>query len=792
MSIRHVFVAVSLFLTFSSVCHSQEAYQWGNVAIGGGGFVSAIITSKSEKDLIYARTDVGGAYRWNATSQQWIPLLDWVGEHQRGYLGVESLAIDPQAPNKLYMLVGISYFDGGQTAILRSDNYGETFSVVDVTGQFKAHGNGMGRQAGEKLVVDPNNNAVLFTGTRWNGLFKSTDFGQSWAHVDSLNVTTTPNENGISFVTVDGSRVADGASQTLFVGVSRTGENFYRSDDGGASFTAVAGGPSNLMPHRAVLASDGDLYITYGNGAGPHGHWVLDEPMDQGAVWKYNAESGQWSNVTPAGYTRAFGGISVDPQDPKRLVLSTINAYMAQGDAWGDRFFLSTDGGDSWTDLYVDLGFEKDNAGVSWLAGHSIHWAGSIEFDPFDSSTVWVTSGNGVFRTTDISASPVTWRFTVAGLEETVPLDLVSVVGGPLISVIGDYDGFRHPSSDSITDYAPIHNPQMGTTEGLAVAAQNPNKVVRVGNLMYYSLDGGVTWTQTAKVHGVKGRVALSADGAVIVHAPADSTATYRSTDNGTDWSAVTGLQVTGAHPVADPVNKNKFYAYNPATGSMLASTDGGASFSTVGTLASGGSKRIVAVPDREGEIWVPLRENGLARSTDSGTTFTSVADITYGGAVGFGKPAPDAEFPTVFLWGTVDGVRGVYRSTDEGASWIRINDDLHEYGGPGNGSFVVGDMNIFGRVYMSTAGRGLVYGEPVVSGEPGSSSSSASSSSSDPTSSSSSSSVASSSSSVSSSATSSSSASSGGGGALSPYVLLLLLIFTRIFWRPSGARKRP
>ena len=38
--------------------------------------------------------------------------------------------------------------------------------------------------------------------------------------------------------------------------------------------------------------------------------------------------------------------------------------------------------------------------------------------------------------------------------------------------------------------------------------------------------------------------------------------------------------------------------------------------------------------------------------------------------------------------------------------------DDANEYGGPGNGQFVQGDMNVFGRVYMSTVGRGLVYGE--------------------------------------------------------------------------------
>jgi xyloglucan-specific exo-beta-1,4-glucanase len=57
--------------------------------------------------------------------------------------------------------------------------------------------------------------------------------------------------------------------------------------------------------------------------------------------------------------------------------------------------------------------------------------------------------------------------------------------------------------------------------------------------------------------------------------------------------------------------------------------------------------------------------------------------------------------------------VRGVYRSTDAGQSWTRINDNAHQFGGPGNGHFVAGDMNTFGVVYMSTAGRGIVVGRP-------------------------------------------------------------------------------
>jgi large repetitive protein len=58
--------------------------------------------------------------------------------------------------------------------------------------------------------------------------------------------------------------------------------------------------------------------------------------------------------------------------------------------------------------------------------------------------------------------------------------------------------------------------------------------------------------------------------------------------------------------------------------------------------------------------------------------------------------------------------VTGIFSSTDKGATWTRVNDDAHQYGGPGNGQFVQGDMNTYGRVYMSTAGRGIAYGSTI------------------------------------------------------------------------------
>jgi xyloglucan-specific exo-beta-1,4-glucanase len=685
-----------------------ENYRWDAVAMGGGGLVSGLVTSKTERNVVFARTDVGGAYRWDAQAGRWQPMTDWIAESELGLLGVESLAVDPRNAANVYMLAGTSYFNNGKTAILRSSDYGKTFSTVDVSAQFKAHGNGMGRQTGEKLQVDPGDSNVLYAGTRRNGLFRSTDAGKTWGKVAGFDVTSTPNDNGISFVLLDPASSEGGRAQRMFVGVSRLGSagpNLYFSYDGGDSFIPVEGGPSGLMPHRAVMSPEGMLYITYANGAGPHP--ANGEAMDQGQVWEYDAVGGNWTNITPAGMTRPFGGISMDPADPKRLVLSTINNwYLQHGSAYGDRIFTSRNAGRSWQDV-IARGFAMDTKGANWIGAQSIHWAGAVEFDPFDSRSVWVTSGNGLFKTADIDAPTATWAFDVAGLEETVPLNLVSVPGGPLVSTIGDYDGFIQ---NDPAQYGAQHAPGMGSTSGLAVASLDSRYMARAGSSLYYSANGGASWTKTATSKGSSGQLALSADGQVLLHSPSGSNSTWRSTDFGTSWSAATGLSVTNARPLADPVNPLKFYVYDNVNGRMLVSTDGGASFNPAGVVAAGGAPLIRAVHGSEGHLWACLA-NGLVYSTDSGASFTRVGNVSACAAVGLGKAAPAANYATLYMWGTVGGKRGLLRSTDKGLTWVRVNDDAHEYGGPGNGQFVAGDMNTFGTVYMGTVGRGIVYG---------------------------------------------------------------------------------
>jgi len=693
---------LSIFIFFQT---SLADSTFGSMAIGGGGFVTGIIPSTSEKGLMYARTDVGGAYRRDSLSDKWIPLLDWASTSQTGYMGVEAIALDPNNTDNVYMLVGTSYFNSGTTAILRSSDRGNTFDITNVTSQFTAHGNGMGRQTGEKLVVDPNLGTTLFCGTRSKGLFKSTNSGLTWTRLAGLNVTTTTNGNGISFVVIAPTSSTSGtATSTIFVGVTRFGSSMFRSNDGGTIFDTIPNAPALYAPQRAVLAGR-NLIVTYGNGVGPYGD-ATNGWMDTGQIWKFNLDSGLWTNITPSTCTRAYSGISVDPNNANRLIASTVNTYWSQGNAYGDQFFITTNGGASWTNL-VTRGYQLQANGVTWMStSQSIHWAGCLIFNPFNTKQAFVTSGNGLFKTDNIDATPCIWKFDVKGLEETVAMSLVSIPGGPVLSVIGDYDGFRSVKPDA---YAPIHAPTMGTTSGLAYAGSSLGKVVRIGGSMYYSNDTAKTWIKAATLKGSQGSASISADGRVLLHTPADSAKVYRTFNNGTTWAAVTGIDFSTV-TVADPVNPSAFYAYNRSTGYTYASADTGKTFSRAGATTAWGSNLERCVPGYEGYLWIPLYTSGLVRSINGGKTFTKLTSVLEASAVGVGKAAPGKIYPTLYIWGKVGLITGVFRSIDEGLTWIRINDDAHEWGGTGNGNFVVGDMNVFGRVYMSTVGRGIVY----------------------------------------------------------------------------------
>ena len=70
------------------------------------------------------------------------------------------------------------------------------------------------------------------------------------------------------------------------------------------------------------------------------------------------------------------------------------------------------------------------------------------------------------------------------------------------------------------------------------------------------------------------------------------------------------------------------------------------------------------------------------------------------------GAPQPGTTVLTLFLAGEIAGQNGLYRSTNGGASWIRVDDAANEYG---YWNIVQGDPRVFARVCIGTEGRGII-----------------------------------------------------------------------------------
>jgi hypothetical protein len=715
-------------------------YLWKNVNITAGGFVSGIVFSPAQRDVVYARTDIGGAYRFNPAAGRWVPLLDWVTRANANWTGVESIAVDPTDANKVYVAGG-TYVTSGNGVIMRSSDQGRTFSVAMTT--IPMGGNNDGRSVGERLAVDPNQPSTLYFGSRTMGLWKSTDGAATWARLQSFpGAATTPNGVGVAFVVFDPRSCGANGATDVYVGLGASGTSLYASSDGGATWTAVAGQPTALLPSHAAVSATGNLFVTYGGGSGSNG----DGPnnVTTGAVWRLDVRTGTWTDVTPVAPVGAasfgYAGVSLDGSAPDTLVVSTLDRW-----SLGDEIFRSTDAGAHWTGLGVAQA-PHDVSAAPWVTFHDpspnfTGWMADVEIDPFDSSRILHVTGQGIWASDDLDAvdvgMPMHWDFRSQGIEETAVLDLASPPAGPpLWSAVGDIGGFRHDDLDVTPPDGMSKNPVFTNTDSLDFGELAPAVVARVGRINTtvngtttstptgaLSTDGGATWapfaTMPAAAAGSSaGSIAVSADGTTLVwDIPANTRATPAvaggpsySRDGGATWHAGTGLGAI--RPVfADRVNAMKFYAFDAANGRFYVSTDGAATFAATAAtgLPKGSAGRPRALPGVEGDVWL-VTPTGLLHSVDAGASFDPLSSASAAVSLGFGKAPPGKTTPAFYLIGTVSQQPGLYRSDDAGATWTSIDDAQHLWATAG---MIIGDPRVYGRAYVGTNGRGVLYGAP-------------------------------------------------------------------------------
>jgi xyloglucan-specific exo-beta-1,4-glucanase len=720
----------------------SAAVTWRSVKWGSGGYVDGMIYHPTTPNLLYARTDVGGAYRWDQATSQWVPITDGLGfsAMEGAFHGIESIALDPTNDQLVYMVAG----DTQRNARLYiSSNRGDSWTWVTLP--FIA-GADTGRAIGERLKLDPANPSTMFYGSTKAGLWKSADSGRSWTQVTGLaSYTATKSMVGVEQIIFDNATVGGGQTTlNMWVAIASDYANaagltstFYRSSDGGASWTpaALPAPVAGYFIPQVARGSDGMYYVVFNKNPGPGGG-------GPGYLYKYSGSNGGVWTLLSTTTTGGYGGVSVHGSG------ATTRIVLAVTDTWGDFagqkiVQLSDDAGSTWREIASQMPHTPAGEGY-W------GWNDYIEIDPNNRDHIV----DGVWETRNASSATPNWKQIVDGMEETATLAVVTPPAGATYKLIvsaGDIGPWVQ------TDLAtmPTKGPKTGWSNGNSadMSWTDPQYIALTGKTHwndtgygYWSGDGGATWAQFATLPpGAATKTHESSNIAVTkrnnaIWAPPDTVPSY-TTNNGASWTATNlpALPETPGFPrayrlAADRKNPNKVYAYDSGGaayahpgGRVYVSTDGGHHF----TLSQGSVSAnlradayfvtsMVVNPNVEGDIWLS-DGNAVYHSVDSGATWTKLntfashytgtnwwADTQGVSALTLGKAAAGAPYSAaVYVSGVINGQWAVWMSDNAGSTWTRFNDDAHQFGGVYR---LAGDWNTYGRIYAAGGGRGLLY----------------------------------------------------------------------------------
>jgi photosystem II stability/assembly factor-like uncharacterized protein len=382
-----------------------------------------VAVAPGDPDVAYA-TDLFRTYRTLDGGRTWAQVnSERRGEDRWRTRGLDvtttyGVQFDPHDPRRVF----IPYTDIG---LFRSEDGGETWtgSTTGIPTTW--------RNTTYWLAFDPEVKGLVwggFSGTHdlprpkmWRrtdparfrgGVAVSTDGARHWT-VSNAGME----ESAITHVVLD-PRSPRGR-RTLYA--TAFGRGVYRSTDDGRTWTLKNAGlavdPRNQpFAWRLTLGPEGTLYLVVARRS-ERGR-VGD--ADDGALYRSTDGAEHWTPMPlPAG-TNGPNGLTIDPEDPKRLYLSAWGVTHPDGDTGGG-VFLSTDAGATWRsvlreaqhtyDVTVDprdprllyaCGFDQSafrsaDRGETWarIRGFNFKWGQRVIPDPEDPSRIYVTTFGG-------------------------------------------------------------------------------------------------------------------------------------------------------------------------------------------------------------------------------------------------------------------------------------------------------------------------------------------------------------------------------------------------------------
>ncbi|MFK8053738.1 MAG: glycosyl hydrolase [Woeseiaceae bacterium] len=340
------------------------------------GRISDFAVHPEQKHVYYAAIASGGLFKTENNGTTWTSLFDGEASYA---LGVVEL--DPSDPNIVWVGTGennaqrsVAYGDG----VYKSMDGGTTWTNVGL------------KDSGHISQIwihpeDSNTVLVAAQGPLWSeggdrGLYKTTDGGDTWTRILSIDEHTGINEFVVD--ARDSDRIVASSYQrrrhvwTLING--GPGSGIHRTEDGGETWTEITAGlPSNNMGRIGLAGAPTAPNRIYAIIEGSSDEQGIYHSSDFGLRWEKRSDH-----------------MTTSPQYYNELVVDPSNADRVFSP---DTFtFVTEDGGSSWSRLGVEHRHVDDHA--LWvdpdLPAHLIIGGDGGIYETFDNGANWRHIGN--------------------------------------------------------------------------------------------------------------------------------------------------------------------------------------------------------------------------------------------------------------------------------------------------------------------------------------------------------------------------------------------------------------
>jgi len=469
------------------------------------------------------------------------------------------------------------------------------------------------------IAVHPTNAQIVYTGTANGGLWKSTDFCQSWTSIfDDQNTSSI---GAVAIDPVNPEIVYCGTGESNSLRSYYPGTGIYKSINGGMNWTFIGLDSSYTIGNISINPNNTQEIFAAAGG------WTRRKNTQRGV---YRSVDGgiNWTKKLYLSDSVGAVDVVVDPNNTTKIFAAMWERQRREDYIkYGGRYsgiYLSTNSGNNWSP--VSGGFPVNDITMGRI---------SLDISNSNSQIVYALTA------TTSGASRGLYKSTNGGVNWTL---INSSVG----------------ASSSYAWFNRI----------CRVAPDNPDKVFCGGLNMEFSNSGGTSFSIVSSSHVDQHAVAFSKSNPDYIVIGNDGGIDY-SSDGGNSWSYSQSLPVT------------QFYAgdidySNPNI--ILGGTQDNGTNRTTGSVGGWneiyGGDGFYCLVDYSNplRVYASSQTGGLGRSTDGGSSFqgaTSGLDLAY---TNWMTPyVMDKNNPLILYCGTYK----IHRSTNGMQSWAPISPDL-------------------------------------------------------------------------------------------------------------------